>query len=395
MSKLKIAFLVPWITKGRGGTENVGHMMANAMHLRGHAVQIFTFDNKRAPSQWALEDGIKLIHLPEAATPEVDTQMAMEIAEFGPDLIVGLHMNRTFCRYIRCARKLGIPIVISEHIDPRFPKRVHTLDPEEREVAFSGATRIHLLVDAFRETLPDCLQDRIEVIPNTVVEPEELASPGAAEGMKYLLCVARLVPRKNMRRLIELFNKIGPAHEDWTLRIVGDGPQMGELKELVKKGPVPDRIEFIGHVENPYPYYRDAHLFVLPSVFEGFPMSSLEAMAHGLPVVGYKVCNGINIQVRPEENGLLSSGGQGTGSLGDDLERLMRDDALRARMGQASREIFVNEYSNKIVGDEWEALFLDAAAAGGAGERPDRLTYLSVKLDEMTWGDNALIRPAV
>ena len=393
LSNLKISFIIPWITQGRGGTENVGHMMANAMHRRGHTVQILTFDDQRGASQWPLDDGIALVHLPEADTPEADMQMSVEMARFAPDLIVGLHMNRTFSRYVRVARKLGVPIVVSEHIDPRFPKRLRTFNPEEREVAFSGAAKIHLLVEAFRETLPDCLQSRIEVIPNTVTEPKELATPGATEGMKYLVSVARLVPRKNMRRLVEVFNSIAPTIDGWTLRIVGDGPRMEELKSSAENGPVANRIEFVGHVGNAYPYYRNAHLFVLPSLFEGFPMSSLEAMAHGLPLVGYKVCNGINLQIRHEENGLLSSGGQAVGSLADDLERLMRDDALRARMGEASREIFMKEYSNRVIETAWEDLFLDAVEDGAAPKRPDRLAYLSVKLDEMTWGDDALIKP--
>jgi hypothetical protein len=42
---MRIVFFVPWITQSRGGTENVGHMMANAMVERGHDVHVFTFDD--------------------------------------------------------------------------------------------------------------------------------------------------------------------------------------------------------------------------------------------------------------------------------------------------------------------------------------------------------------
>ena len=43
---MKISFIIPWITQSRGGTENVGHMMANAMIEKGHDVNIYTFDEK-------------------------------------------------------------------------------------------------------------------------------------------------------------------------------------------------------------------------------------------------------------------------------------------------------------------------------------------------------------
>ncbi len=63
---MRIGFFVSWITQGKGVTENVGHMMANAMAERGHEVVIFTFDNKAGPSLWPLDDSIELVHLAEA-----------------------------------------------------------------------------------------------------------------------------------------------------------------------------------------------------------------------------------------------------------------------------------------------------------------------------------------
>ena len=75
--KLNIVFFVPWITKGRGGTENVGQMMANAMAARGHRVGIFTFDDDRAPSRWPLRPEINLHYLTEKNSQENDMQIMM------------------------------------------------------------------------------------------------------------------------------------------------------------------------------------------------------------------------------------------------------------------------------------------------------------------------------
>lgn len=389
-SILKIAFFVPWITKGKGGTENVGQMMANTMVKKGHHVAIFTFENdEEATTQWPLDDRIKLVKLSEDDGPLADSQMALQVAEGNYNLIVGLHMNRTFGRYVRCARLLDLPLVVSEHIDPLFPERLGTFGLEERLVFFSGATRIHLLVEAFRKTLPRPILDRVRVIPNTVPLARKQANPEQENDRKTLLTVARLVPRKNLNRLIRIFAGFAEEVADWDLRIVGDGPQLNELKKLCSQLHIAERVHFEGHSEDTYPFYEKAHLFVLPSLYEGFPMTGLEAMAHGLPMVGYKVCNGINVQIRHGVNGLLSSGGEDAGSLEKDLITLMKDASIRKRMGKASADIFAKEYAENIIANKWEELFFEAVNQYKPCDRLNLEQYLAVKLNNHIFGEES------
>ena len=135
---MKICFIVPWITKGRGGTENVGQMMANAMAARGHEVDVVTFDDDRGPSRWPLAHGITLSYVGEATGLAQDNQLLLTIASLAPDLVVGLHMNRTFLSYVRVTHKLGVPLVLSEHQDPRFPARIGTLPRPSSALPFRG-----------------------------------------------------------------------------------------------------------------------------------------------------------------------------------------------------------------------------------------------------------------
>ncbi|QDY70410.1 glycosyltransferase [Qingshengfaniella alkalisoli] len=379
---MRLGFFVPWITKSRGGTENVGHMMANAMAARGHDVVIFTFDDARGRPVWPLDPAIRLVHLPEGANARVDDQMAMIVAAEGRELLVGLHMNRTFSRYVRCAHRLGLPIVLSEHIDPRMPDWIGTFSAEEREIAFFGATLIHLLTEGFRQTLGKSHQDRIRVVPNTVRDTDKRADPGA-EGVKYLLCVARLVPRKNVRVLIEAFAQVAGDHPDWMLRIVGDGSERAALAERAEGLGLGDRIEFLGEVDDPYPLYASAHAFVLPSTLEGFPMVTCEAMAHGLPLVGYAVCSGVNEQIVPGENGFLASGGRQVGSLGEELHRIMADAGLRAQMGRASRLRYERLYSQEVIAKAWEEMFAEALERGPVRVRAGQRELLNVRLAEL------------
>lgn len=360
---MKICFIVPWITQARGGTENVGQMMANAMAARGHAVEILTFDDSRGPARFALSDGIGLHYIDETPGIGQDSQLLLALASIAPDLVVGLHMNRTFLTYVRAARKLGLPLVLSEHQDPRFPARIGMFDPDERQVAFQGATRLHLLNDAFAETLPAHLRDRVRVIPNTVPAAVRQADPvGQGRKPRILLAVARLVARKNLSRLLREFASIAPAHPDWVLRIVGGGPLRAPLEALRADLGLEDRVALPGETEDVYAELAQAQCFVLPSLFEGFPLSGLEAMAHGLPMVGFAACHGVNQQIEPGVSGLLADHAPGPDGLAEALDRLMGDAALRRRMGEAARTRFETRYANDVVFAQWEALFAEAAA---------------------------------
>lgn len=384
--RLRIGFFVPWITKGRGGTENVGHMMANAMRQRGHEVTIFTFDDAKGPSCWPLDDGIDLLHLPEADDKQADDKMVLAVAAKSLDLLVGLHMNRTFCRYVRCAQKVGVPIVLSEHIDPRFPKWLDVFDPVEREISFAGATLIHLLVEPFRASLHESLHDRIRIVPNTIAPPATMATPGADRSRKSILAVSRLVPRKNVDTLIRAFATLSRAFPDWTLDIVGGGSMTGALKKQIRSLGLGSRVVLHGETSDPYPFFAAADIFAIPSFLEGFPMTVCEAMAHGLPVVGFETCNGVNTQVVHGETGMLADGVDPVASLAGALRPLMDDGDLRKRMGEAGQERYAGNYSNEVVFAMWEDLFYEAFDIGPVAPAPSRDEIVRLKLWEMVWG---------
>ncbi|WP_167620171.1 glycosyltransferase [Paracoccus ravus] len=393
--RMRIGLFVPWITKGLGGTENVGHQMANAMAERGHEVVIFTFDDQRAAPRWPLAQGIRLVHLSEDEDERADQQMALDVAVHGLDLLVGLHMNRTFTRYIRCARRLGLPIVLSEHIDPRMPNWIGRFDADERAATFFGATLIHVLTDAFRHTLGPLHADRVRVVPNTVRPAKHLAEPGADVALKVLMTVSRLVPRKNVDVLISAFARLAPEFPDWRLRIVGDGPEEASLKALARTAGIADQVDFAGEIADPYPLFETAHLFALPSTVEGFPLVTCEAMAHGLPIVGYALCNGLNQQVVPGVNGVLAKGWQDVPSLAEALRPLMRDAALRRQMGAASAQRFANTYGAERIHDAWEAMFAEAVEIGADSTRPNQRQRMMLALDELVWGPQPLVEKRI
>ncbi|MDN3552481.1 glycosyltransferase [Halomonas almeriensis] len=106
----------------------------------------------------------------------------------------------------------------------------------------------------------------------------------------YLLNVARLVPPKNQRRLLEAYALM---HTPIPLVIVGEGRLRVELEALAASLQIAERVHFVGNQLNPYPWMQQARLFVLSSDHEGLGIVLLEALACGTPVVSVDCPGGV------------------------------------------------------------------------------------------------------
>jgi len=101
----------------------------------------------------------------------------------------------------------------------------------------------------------------------------------------YIISVGRLNVQKDFKTLIYAYNYAINKGLDIDLVIVGEGEEEARLRELIKNLNLEKRIHLLGYKKNPYPYIRNAKLFVLSSIWEGFGYVLLEAMALGVPVI--------------------------------------------------------------------------------------------------------------
>ncbi|WMT07484.1 glycosyltransferase family 4 protein [Natrinema thermotolerans] len=143
----------------------------------------------------------------------------------------------------------------------------------------------------------------IEYIPNGV-DIDRFQTDGKDSG--YVLYLGRLAREKRVGDLISAFCEIANEHEDLELVIVGDGPERENLEQAARETPFAGRIQFKGRVpDKEIPeYYSRASVFVLPSIWEGHPLTLLEAWASKTPVVTTNV-EGIREFVKHERNGYL------------------------------------------------------------------------------------------
>ena len=103
---------------------------------------------------------------------------------------------------------------------------------------------------------------------------------------KYvILNVGRLLPVKNQLFLIELMKEINKEHKNVVLLIAGDGILKEELKQKINSYHLQENIILLGNRDDVPNILNAADVFIMPSLFEGLPLATIEAQANGLPVI--------------------------------------------------------------------------------------------------------------
>lgn len=97
--------------------------------------------------------------------------------------------------------------------------------------------------------------------------------------------IGRINVQKNQVFLVSLFEKLNNICPESKLLIVGDGPDLPKLKAQVTKSAVSDKITIYGSTATPEQFYSAFDLFILPSKYEGFPVTLLEAQINGVPII--------------------------------------------------------------------------------------------------------------
>ena len=267
-------------------------------------------------------------------------------------------------------RKLrGVPYVVflggrdvpSRNPDPPYYRWLYLfLKPIIRAI-WGNASAVVACSDGLRELARETDSFvKMDVIPDGLdLGRFERVQRDACPEKVRVLAIGRLIPRKGFQFLIRaLPHIIENAAYDFEIEIVGDGPYQGELLRLSADLGVASHIRFAGSVpysELPHKY-RDADVFILPSLAEGMPLVVLEAMGTGLPIVASRV-QGIDELVVEDVNGALFDAGDVEG-LARSLVKLINAGERRVEMGKASVER-VKPYDWKHIADAYLALYSD------------------------------------
>lgn len=203
-----------------------------------------------------------------------------------------LFRNRRISRLINAFR----PNIVHTHlgdagkavraIRPNAPV-VGTLHGEYKDKCYRAHEALICVAEWQRQTIPPQFRGRIETIPNFISRLPQPSAPavealrrelGMSHGGFVAGAVGRLAPEKGLDTLLDAFREA--AIPESTLVLVGDGPERAALELQA-----PPNVIFAGWRNDPWPFYGLFDIFVLPSRYEAFGISLLEALHAGVPVL--------------------------------------------------------------------------------------------------------------
>lgn len=201
----------------------------------------------------------------------------------------------------------------------------------------------------------------ISVIPN-FLDPQlhrrqrmpELRRRYVDDDTRLVIHVSNFRPVKRIDLVMETFDRIRREVPS-RLLLVGDGPELGTAYKLGRQLGIAHLVDALGAQEEVLPLLSIADLFLLPSSMESFGLAALEAMACEVPVVATRV-GGLPEVVVDGETGYLTPPDD-VAAMTDRSVALLRDPALRARMGQAARQRVLAEFSADRVVPLYEAVY--------------------------------------
>jgi GalNAc-alpha-(1->4)-GalNAc-alpha-(1->3)-diNAcBac-PP-undecaprenol alpha-1,4-N-acetyl-D-galactosaminyltransferase len=368
---MRLMFSARMIDRMAGGVERMIITIMNGMVVRGHMVDLFTWDLDGAEAFYPMAPNITW-HRLDMGDPAVKASKKLMwgrarairslVRQIHPQVIV-CFQEGPFLALRAYTLGLGIPVVAAERNAPtRFD---HTSAGRHRRLIFQGlrsAARIAVQCESYRALYPAFLRKRIACVPNPVLPAIWRARPDTpnSDGRFRLLSVGRLCFQKNYSLLVEAFAQLAPTFPDWDLVIVGDGEDRASLESLITKRGLERRVTLPGVSTSIARWYASAQLFCLPSLWEGFPNALAEALAHGLPAVGFAGSAGVPDLIVHRSNGLLADGNGDGVSLTVALRTLMGDPALRASMGQMAVGS-VRQFDPQIIFSRWEQVFSEIA----------------------------------
>lgn len=292
-----------------------------------------------------------------------------------PDIVFSLSYNTSCYLLFKPIKKLKQRVIIGEYSENFFVKPIkHNL----RQVFFRiiyktlifftyrQATQIVVVSQSIGRHLEKLFKldgGKIKVI-HTLVNIAEIKNRSQEpisdyvfqKAFLYISLLSRLSPEKGINYLLQAFAKLRQRVQS-KLIIIGEGDSRHNLEAMAKALNIDSDIVFMGYKDNPFKYLKNTDMFVLPSLYEGFPNVILESYACDVPVIATRCVGGIEEIINDGKNGILVNPAD-VNSLYNAMYNLALNRELReqVKLEGAKR---VNEFDISVKLKEYEDLFLD------------------------------------
>ena len=336
---MKILQVIPYFCFG--GAETMCENLTYALKNIGHTVCVVSLYGERTPISERVERaGVRIEYLDKKLG--LDLSMVPKLVRImrreRPDVV---HTHLDVIKYAAAAAKLAgvkrcvhtVHNVADKEAEGRAQKIINNFYFKHGwSVPVALSPEVQRTIASFY----GMEEGRIPVIYNGVDLSRCIPKESYGAGAITLVHVGRFNAQKNHGGLLQAFRKILARFPDSRLNLLGDGELRQEVETLAAELGIAENVQFLGSQSNVYPYLHKADIFLLPSHYEGMPMTIIEAMGTGLPIAASAV-GGVPDMLTHRESGLLTSPDPEEFSRA--VLELMEDEALRETLGRnAKRE---------------------------------------------------------
>jgi glycosyltransferase involved in cell wall biosynthesis len=199
--------------------------------------------------------------------------------------------------------------------------RVHTIHSIANKEINSFKRKIYKFFYKYCKVIPVAISSKVKDTFYEEYKLPKISVPLIYNGINFARCetkhygpnppniinivhVASFKEAKNHSGLIDSFKIVHKSNPSTTLTLIGTGPLEEKIKDKVRDLELENSVVFLGAMDNVFPFLNEADIFVLPSLWEGMPMTLIEAMGTGLPIVATNV-GGIPDMIEDKFSGLL------------------------------------------------------------------------------------------
>lgn len=356
-----------------GGAERVMAALCSQFAHRGHRVTLITLD-----------DGTRDRHVVDEAV----TRHPLDVMGNSPHLFAKFNNTRrriaklreavratspqvvlSFCDRtnlltLLAARRLDVPVVVSERSDPS-QQNLGVVAEFLRRTIYRRAAAVVALTEASASYLRASTAANVCVIPSAVETPTVTSDRSQAARLCRLVGVGRLEREKGFDRLIDAFAKVAAGAPDWSLRILGEGSARRQLEDQARTLGLSKRVSFPGWVQPIWSELGEATIFALPSRYEGFPSALLEAMAIGVPSIAVDCPSGPRTILNAVSGGWLVE--NDTESLAQAIGWWIAHPEQREQQGQVGKQV-LDHFGWQAMLDRYENLIGAAVDPSGAAK---------------------------
>lgn len=221
------------------------------------------------------------------------------IIEYKIDIVHAHDFQASFCAGL-CQNK-NVKVISHIHCNPDFIKKWNMFSIAYKVIS----KKFHRIIVVSKETLNGTvftkyIEDKTIVLDNVVDSKLVLNNSKKFKTEKYdLVFLARLTDLKQPLFYLDIINDL--KEKNIKACLIGDGDLYKDCEEKIKKCNLEKNVSLLGFQSNPFPYVLNSKLAIMPSKFEGLPMSAIECMILGVPVINSGVGGLTNLFINHED----------------------------------------------------------------------------------------------